>query len=262
MKKLLLFVFAFIIYTSVFSQDNYEIQVYGSETMTKHYTMLELHSNYTFSGTKQKINGVFPSNHIWHETIEITHGFSDWFETGFYIFTSVGSNNRTNYVGSHIRPRVAIPQRYHFPVGLSLSAEIGYQKREYSEDDWSIEIRPIIDKDFGKLYLSFNPTFEKSLHGLNQKEGFEFAPNFKAALSLSKWIIPGIEYYGSLGVLNHLAPYQQQEHALFITLDSEFSPDWEFNIGYGFGLTNATDHSIIKLILGRRIHGKTKRSKG
>jgi len=31
---------------------------------------------------------MFPTNHQWHETIEITHGFNDWFEVGFYIFTA------------------------------------------------------------------------------------------------------------------------------------------------------------------------------
>ena len=261
MNKLLFSLIILLPHTLIHAQDNYEIQVYGAETIAPHYTMLELHSNYTFSGTTQKINGVVPTNHVLHETVEITQGFSDWFEAGFYLFTAIGSSHRTGFVGSHIRPRIALPQRMHFPVGLSLSAEVGFQKRDYSEDDWSLEIRPIIDKNLGRFYLSFNPTFDKSLHGLNQKEGFSFAPNFKAALSISKWIIPGIEYYGALGQLNHVSPYQEQQHALFLTLDTELSADWEFNIGYGFGLTPATDHSIIKLIAGRRIHDQAKREK-
>jgi hypothetical protein len=32
------------------AQDNYEIQVYGSETVPAGSTMVELHSNYTFRG--------------------------------------------------------------------------------------------------------------------------------------------------------------------------------------------------------------------
>ena len=69
------------------AQDNYEIQVYGSELVEKGHTMVELHSNFTFQGSKTEEDGVLPTNHQLHETIEITHGFSDWFETGFYIFT-------------------------------------------------------------------------------------------------------------------------------------------------------------------------------
>src|SRR5438045_6519437 len=70
------------------AQDNYENQVYGYETVEPHHTMVELHSNFTFQGSKTFQDGLLPTNHQLHETIEITHGFNDWFETGFYIFTS------------------------------------------------------------------------------------------------------------------------------------------------------------------------------
>jgi len=43
------------------AQDNYEIQVYGSQTVAKGNTMLELHSNFTFDGQKATENGVFPA---------------------------------------------------------------------------------------------------------------------------------------------------------------------------------------------------------
>ncbi len=54
--------------------------------------------------------------------------------------------------------------------------------------------------------------------------------------------------------MNKFLPYNQQNQQLFLTLDVDFSPDWELNLGYGFGLTGATDKSIIKMILGRRIN--------
>src|SRR5207248_8004236 len=73
-----------ILSTPAKSQDNYEIQVYGSETMPAGHTMIELHSNYTLDGQRERINGVLPSNHAFHETLEITQGFTPWFETGFY----------------------------------------------------------------------------------------------------------------------------------------------------------------------------------
>ena len=92
------------------AQDNYEIQVYGSETVERHHTMVELHSNFTFEGTKTYQDGLFPTNHQLHETIEITRGFTDWFETGFYIFTSAQNGKGWDWVGDHIRPRVRIPK--------------------------------------------------------------------------------------------------------------------------------------------------------
>ena len=87
------------------AQDNYEIQVYGSETVEAGKTMVELHSNFTFQGSKTSQDGVLATNHQLHETIEITHGFTDWFETGFYIFTSAQNGQGLDWVGDHIRPR-------------------------------------------------------------------------------------------------------------------------------------------------------------
>jgi len=115
----------------VTAQENYEIQVYGSQTVLKGNTMVELHSNYTFDGQKYSQKGVRPTNDVFHETIEITHGWNSWFETGFYFFNTIGNDNRTTYVGSHIRPRVMAPASWKWPVGVSLSLEAGYQKREY-----------------------------------------------------------------------------------------------------------------------------------
>ncbi len=236
------------------AQDNYEIQVYGSQTVAKHNTMVELHSNFTFRGQDSILKGVLPTQHVFHETIEITHGWNDWFETGFYFFNTIGNDGRTAYVGSHIRPRAMVPNSWHWPVGVSLSLEAGYQKRQYDEDDWSLEIRPIVDKQMGRFYWSVNPTFDKSLHGLNKNSGYVFSPNVKVAYNVAKIMAAGFEYYGSVGPLNHIDPSRDQQHQLFAAIDVDWSPDWELNFGYGLGFTPSTDHSIFKIILGYRFH--------
>jgi len=50
------------------AQDNYEIQVYGADTVDAGHTMVELHSNFTFQGSKTEQDGMRPTNHQWHET--------------------------------------------------------------------------------------------------------------------------------------------------------------------------------------------------
>ena len=93
------------------AQDNYEIQVYGADTVEPGHTMVELHSNFTIDGSKTMIDGVYPTNHAEHETIEITHGFTDWFETGFYIFTSARSGHGLAVGGrSHPAARSRSPE--------------------------------------------------------------------------------------------------------------------------------------------------------
>ncbi len=233
------------------AQDNYEIQVYVSETVEQGATMVELHSNYTPRGQTFS-DGVRPTEGAEHETLEITHGFSPWFEVGFYAFTNIHSGYGWQWVGDHIRPRVRVPDSWNWPVGASLSAEVGYQRPEYSADTWTLELRPIIDKDFRLFYVSFNPTFGLSLKGENRTKGFDFEPNIKLAFHAIEFADVGIEYYGTTGPVFHPDNSQAQSHAIFAALDLNVSPEWEFNFGPGWGLTQSTDGLVIKMILGRR----------
>jgi hypothetical protein len=233
-------------------QDNYEIQVYGAETVAAGKTMVELHSNYTIDGQKETIDGVLPSNHAFHETLEITHGFTPWFETGFYVFSSIQPGEGWEWVGDHIRPRVRVPEDWGWPVGLSLSAEVGYQRPSFSEDTWTLELRPIIDKQWHRWYFAFNPALEKSLQGLNSSAGWAFAPSAKISFDVTKVVAAGVEYYSSLGPIGHISSWEEQQQQIFPTIDLNLSPDWEFNFGVGFGLTRSTDSLLVKLILGYR----------
>ncbi|WP_288096219.1 hypothetical protein [Hydrotalea sp.] len=254
MRQKILFTLSFI-YISFFSyaQDNYEIQVYGSQTQPKGSAMFELHSNFTFNGEKAIIDGVRPSNHALHETLEITNGITDNFELGFYLFTNYTSQYGYQIIGSHIRPRIMAPLSWHLPVGLSLSTEFGYQSKYYSPDTWSIEIRPIVDKQWKNLYVSFNPTVGVALKGIDQHKAPDFEPNVKVAYQFFKNTDFGFEYYGSVGPINNFEQLPQENHALFLVYDLENNNDWEVNIGPGWGLTPATDGLVFKVLIGRKI---------
>ena len=236
------------------AQDNYEIQVYPGMVLEPHHTMLEFHTNFAFQGIKNPTDGTRPTHHALHETFEITHGFNSWFETGFYIFTSARSGDGWDFVGSHIRPRVCMPAKWHWPVGVSISNEIGWQRRQFSADTWTWEIRPIIDKQIGRWYLSFNPTMDKSFHGENANKGFEFSPNFKLSYDVTKKVAVGVEYYGALGPIGSFDPLKDQQQQIFPTIDLNLAPQWEINFGLGVGMTSSTDHLIGKFILGYRFN--------
>ncbi|MGZ3946456.1 MAG: hypothetical protein ACXVJB_16030 [Mucilaginibacter sp.] len=252
LRTLLLSALFVLIFTNLRAQDNYEIQVYGSETVDSGHTMVELHSNYTLNGSTAIVDGQLPTNHVFHETIEITHGWTPWFETGFYFFNAIGSDGRTAYVGSHIRPRIAAPISWKWPVGVSISFEFGFQKKEFSANTSTLEIRPIIDKKWGGLYVSFNPTLDQSFAGPDEHRGLIFSPNLKWSYDVTKTVALGLEYYGSTGPFFHYEPIRDEEHQVFAAIDLNTSPNWEFNGGFGLGLTNATDKAIFKIIIGRR----------
>jgi hypothetical protein len=237
---------------SLSAQENYEIQVYPSETMPKGVTMFELHSNYTLKG-RSASGFELATNHQLHETVEITHGFNDWSELGFYWFMAKPQGGNLQWVGTHIRPRFRVPESWGWPFGFSISQEIGYSEAKFSGDTWTYELRPIIDKTVGRWYLSVNPVLGKSLRGPNAAEPFDFTPNVNLGFDLTSKINVAAEYYGATGTIRSVAPIADQEHMLFGAVNLDLGPAWEFNLAYGNGLTGAGDKSIIKMILGRRI---------
>ena len=233
-------------------QDGYEIQVYASPTVSPKATMVELHSNFVFQGVKDHVDGVYPTEHTWHETVEITHGWTNWFETGFYIFTAAGKEFGWQYVGSHFRPRFRVPPSWRWPVGVSISQEIGWASRKFTTNPWNYELRPIVDKQLGRWYLGFNPVLEKSLHGEDARRGWLFSPNVKVSATTVSKVALGFEYYGNLGPLTGFDPFKNQEQQIIPTVDLNFGPKWEFNFGVGVGITGSTEHVVAKLILGYR----------
>ena len=234
------------------AQDNYEIQVYSSEMDPPGTTTLELHSNFTAQGRNRTRDGVVPTNHAMHETLEVAHGFSDWFDTGIYLFTTIEPDSSWHFVGSHIHPRFTVPESWHWPLGLSLGQEIGYQRRQFSENTWTYELQPIFDKKWGHWYLAFNPTFDRALHGNDVRLGWEFSPNAKFSYDFSNKIAGGLEYYSDLGPATELYTFSRQHHQFFPSVDLDLSPKWELNVGVGWDPDHSSDHLILKFILGRR----------
>jgi len=71
--------------------------------------MVELHSNFTADGERKFVDGMEPTHHAEHETIEITQGITDWSEVGFYIFTSERSGQGIQWLATTSAPASALP---------------------------------------------------------------------------------------------------------------------------------------------------------
>ena len=250
------------------AQDNYEIQVYPSETMAPETLLTELHSNFTAEGSTTTQYGMLPTQHQEHETIELTEGINDWSEVGFYIFTAEQNGKGVQWVGDHIRPRVRIPPRWRWPVGVSLSTEFGYARAAYSNPTWSLQIMPIVDQTVGRWYWSINTTMVWDIHVVpapagstpQQKQayylnvaprGVTFGPAATVTYAPSKHYNIGIEYYSYYGELGHFVSLHNQQQQVFPVVNLFVSPKWEINFGVGLGATAGTDHLIVKCIIGR-----------
>lgn len=234
---------------SGYAQADNEIQVYASQTIGKNRTIVELHSNYTFKGSKYLAD---PKSARWlNETIEITTGVAENVEIGFYTFTALSPSGKYQYLGNQLRPRITAPGKWQLPFGLSLSAEFGFFRPDESTPYvWQGEIRPILDKTIGGWYFSLNPNVDFVLTG--DAKGWGFAPQFKSMYTIRQKLGIGIEYYSALGNFDKFLPGNLQEHLLGPVIDIVSDPRWEVNGGFLFGLTPGSNQQVFKLLLGRR----------
>jgi hypothetical protein len=235
------------------AQDLFEIQVYPYDIVEPGHTMLEFHTNFIPSGTKITDRGVFANHHQFHVTMEITHGFTKYFETALYLETApYVPNQGAKFTGWHIRPRFRLPASDRFPFRVSLSFEYAFNQPGFDVNSQTLEIRPIFERQDGRLYLSINPDLSVVIKGPDSGNAPSFAPNAKIGWDVTKTIAAGVEYYAETGPVKHFDPLSQQHHILFPAVDLNVSPDWEFNFGVGRGLTNTSEHWIVKAIVGYR----------
>ena len=244
-----------LLYTALFplfcyGQADNEIQVYASPTIQHKWTIFELHSNYTFKGSKLLAD---PKSANWtNETIEITHGFGKNFEIGFYTFTAFApQGGGFQYLGNQIRPRVTVPESWKWKIGASLSLEFGFFRPDDTTDFfWQGELRSIIDKTINNWYFAFNPNIDFVLTGI--EKGVGISPQFKAVYTINKKIGLGFEYYSGIGSFKKILPGNLQEHLIGPMIDLYVHPMWEINTGFLFGLTENSNQRILKILLGRR----------
>jgi hypothetical protein len=214
--------------------------------------MVEFHTNFVPSGTKDTEGGLYPNHHQFHETVEITHGWTTGFETGFYIETADVPDVGFKFTGWHIRPRFRFPEMARFPFKVSLSFEYAFNQPGFDPNSQTLEIRPIFERQTGRLYLSINPDMSLATKGPDAGAAPGFEPNAKVGWDFTPKISGGIEYYSETGTVKHFEPLSLQHHILFPVVDLNFGPDWEFNVGVGRGLTGTSEHWILKMIVGRR----------
>src|SRR5262249_33708762 len=144
---------------------------------------LELHNVFMPSGTRLPDRSLDPSAHV-HLSAEVAHGWTDSFETGFFVETSPSNDDRhAAFTGWHIRPKVRLPQWARLPVHLSVGFEYAFLKQPGDETfSQAIALTPIVEHHSGGFEMSINPGLEMAVNGRNAGDAPAFTPSGKAAV--------------------------------------------------------------------------------
>ncbi len=188
-------------------------------------------------------------------SFEIEYALSNKFSVALYADFEQPKGGDFRYVRTK-----AVMARYRFyeknsrPVDLALYAEYKLPKKGYKpplKDSEELELKVIMEKDFGLHRFVANPTFEKKMSGYEMTEGIEFVFNCGYYYLKSLTVQPGIEFYSKMGTLREINPFDEQKNHIFPTVDFILGTKGNiiWHLGLGIGLTDPADNLIFKSII-------------
>lgn len=224
-----------------------EIQVYTGGIAEPGELALTFHNNFVVSGSPTPAfpGGIVP-NHSWNGVPELAVGVARWAELGLYLpVYSFAPGDGFLVDGAKLRALFVTPHAEERRAYAGANFELSFNAPHWNPRRWTGEARLIVGGRIGKVELTLNPIFDTAFEGL---AAIELVPSGRVGYHLSdRWTI-ALEEYAALGPVSGIAPVASQEHTLFAVVDYEGKRlDVEF--GVGFGLTDAADDVVVKLIL-------------
>ena len=235
--------------------DPWEFEVYPYTTEGAGLMELETDNAVIAKGHSSRGEGTaagdFRSSGTWYNQYELTYGLTDRIEAAAYLDLAQVSGHGYRYAGSKYRLRGRMFDEETLPVNLGWYLELEWHKvPQFDTDQLELEMRPIIEKDIGRIALIVNGKFEKPIFvGPDKNRGFDFgyacAINYRWMRELS----PGLEFYGATGNIDDNDPLRRQQHYIFAVVWGAFSNGIEYNVGPGIGLTRGSDRVVVKFNL-------------
>jgi len=232
--------------------DPFEFEVYPSQTVGKGMIEVESLNSFVADGHTEEDEGTssgeFPSQYMYRTALELTYGLTDKIEFAAYLNLARPNAASFQYAGSKYRLRGSLLEQGQLPVDLGWYIELEWNKTpQFDENELELELRPIIEKDFGRFEIDLNPKFEKALVGAEKDEGFEFGYVAGVYYNYTRRLSPGLEFYGAIGFMSDVEPLNDQQHYVFPVIRGAFDDGFEYSFGPGIGLTSGSDRVLIKL---------------
>lgn len=234
--------------------DPYEIQVYDGATNRAGEASLELHANYHHAPSRPApAPPELASDKQLHLTLEPALGITPFWEIGAYLQVSAAFGSGFYWAGGKLRSKLVTPEGWDPHWTLGINYEVGAAPSRFDPDRYGGEIRPIVGYEARFVKVAINPNVEVGFAGEGLREGPELTPAAAIYGRVPDLFDLGVEYYASMGPMRSLPAWKDQEHYVFAAGNLLAFEGWELNAGAGFGLTDASDAFIAKVIVGHSI---------
>lgn len=232
--------------------DPFEFEVYPYQTEGGGVAELESANSFVPNGHGEggvgTARGSFASNLMYRTSLELTYGLTEKIEAAAYLDLAHPNGSSFQYAGSKYRLRGSLFEQGQLPVDLGWYVEAEWHRiHQFDDSELEFEFKPIIEKDFGRFEIDLNPKFEKAIFiGPDKNMGFEFGYAAGVYYNYLRWLTPGLEFYGGIGLIDDSDPLHEQQHYVFPVIRGEFSNGIEYSLGPGIGLTRGSDRVITK----------------
>jgi hypothetical protein len=226
-----------------------EIQVYDAGIAPTGAFNLTLHNNFTPSGSSTPaFPGGIATDRSLNGVAEWAYGVAPWFEAGLYFpLYSLTRNDGLAYNGTKLRALFVTPDAVKREFFYGVNFEFSFNTAHWNERPRTAEIRGIVGAHLGRFDFIFNPIVDNSWTGFSK---LEFVPETRLAMALTERYKVALEEYDDFGAISHFLPAGKQSHQLFGVVDIN-TKLIGIEAGVGAGLTGASDHWVLKLILSR-----------
>ena len=184
-------------------------------------------------------------------SIELEYGLSNKWTAGLYLDYEQPKDEQLK----HIKTKMLMFHGRFWEKGeraidLGLYVEYILPKKDYKESE-EIEIKWILEKDFGFHRIVLNPTLEKKISGPDVEEGTELTINVGWYYNKSLTFQPGMEFYSKWGEMQDMADIEDSKSYIFPAVDFVFGKKGRIilHTGLGIGLTDPSDNFVFKSIL-------------
>ena len=225
-------------------------RIYGWETPTRGWVELTVWNKAVLnSDLNFERNGrSYSRDGLWLHSAEVEYGVTDRFAVGMYSDFRNASDADLAFYRFRAVARYSLFNKFSRFFSPALYLEYYIPSKNVSESS-ELEMRLILQKDLGDFRLKLNPAISTETSGEEVQEGL--SGNLFAGLYWRRFYTGqlGIEYYGRYGLIRNMPPAKEQEQVLFGVVNLNLFRGFQWQLGAGAGLTDASDNFLFKSIL-------------
>lgn len=240
----------------LFAQSD-EIQVYDGGLAAPGVFNLTWHNNFTPHGiATPAFGGAVVADRSWNGVPEWAYGVTSWFEAGLYMpLYTYDKDSGWGLDGFKLRTLFAVANADDRTFFYGANFEFSFNAHRWDQTRFTSEIRPIVGWHLRPFDIIVNPIFDTAYDGLRN---LEFVPATRIAYNASPAWALAVEEYADFGPVHGFLDRAEQVHQLYAVVDHTGGA-FDVEAGVGFGLTGASDHLTLKLILSRDLNKRSVR---